>query len=477
MGKLGKRHYFSLLTALIVIFVTACGNGDKGSGNAGPSAAAGSAASAQTSADTGSGASGEKVKLKFTFWGSPQEKKAVEDAIKAYEKLKPNVTIESIHIPGTDFLQKLNAMIAGNEAPDLSYSAAWKLKMGEEGLIYNFFDLMKDDPTIKKEDYLEYAWWNWDKDKSAGPYQAAVVPSLMYNVDMFNDAGVPLPPTQASEAWTWDQFVDVAKKLTVDRNGKHPDDAGFDPKNIKQYGVKFSLSWSSYMPLVMSNGGDYLSKDGQSFGLSQPEATDAIQKIADLINVYHVSPSPVQASSIPAPATALQSKKVAMVIDGSWNHLDLSKTNMNWGVGVLPVLKEYKSFFFGGSLIIFKSSKHPKEAWEFSKFLIDPDNVLEMHQGLWVPQLTKWYEDPALIDKWANESLPGRPKGFQDAVMRATFEHAEPSPENNVRNFVEIDAAVTAALDQVWLGTKTADQAMKDVEAQVKPLVQGTYLK
>lgn len=64
-----------------------------------------------------------------------------------------------------------------------------------------------------------------------------------------------------------------------------------------------------------------------------------------------------------------------------------------------------------------------------------------------------------------------------DAVMRSTYEHAEPSAENNVRNFVEIDAAVTAGLDQVWLGTKTAAQAMKEVEAKVKPLVKGTYLK
>lgn len=460
---------------IMVLLATACSSG----GNS-PSTNNGQSGTGDNTSSSSSGTnsnSSEKVKLKFTFWGSPQEKKAVEDAIKAFEAKNPNVTIESIHIPGTDFLQKLNAMIAGNEAPDISYSAAWKLKMGEEGLLYNFFDLMKDDPSIKKEDYLEYGWWNWAPDQSAGPYQAAVVPSLMYNVDMFNEAGVALPPTKAEEAWSWDEFVEVAKQLTLDRNGKHPGEEGFDPKNIKQYGVKFSLSWNSYMPLVLSNGGDYLTEDGADFGLSQPEAVEAIQKIADLINVHHVAPSPVQASSIPAPATALQSKKVAMVIDGSWNHLDLSKANINWGVGVLPVLKEYKSFFFGGSLIIFKSSKHPKEAWEFSKFLIDPANVLEMHQGLWVPNMTKWYEDPELIDSWANEELPGRPEGFQDAVMRATFEHAEPSAENNVVNFVEIDAAVSAALDQVWLGTKTAEEAMKETEAKVKPLIKGTYLK
>ncbi|MET3545671.1 multiple sugar transport system substrate-binding protein [Paenibacillus favisporus] len=460
--KSGQLRMMIACLTILALFVTACGAGTNQGQQGGEK----------------SGSDGqEKVKLKFTFWGSPEEKKAVEAAIEAFEKKNPNIDINPVHIPGTDFLQKLNAMIAGNEAPDVSYSAAWKLKMGEEGLIYNFFDLMKDDPSIKKEDYLDYAWWNWDKDKSAGPYQASVVPSLMYNADMFKEAGVDLPPTKAEEAWTWDQFVDAAKKLTLDRNGKHPDDPGFDPKNIKQYGVKFSLGWSSYMPMVLSNGGDYLTKDGKEFGLSKPEATEALQKIADLINVHHVSPSPVQASSIPAPATALQSKKVAMIIDGSWNHLDLSKTKINWGVGVLPVIKDYKTFFLGGSLIIFKSTKHPKEAWEFTKFLTDPQNVLELHQGLWMPQLKKWYEDPKLIDEWANEELPGRPTGFQDAVMRSTYEHAEPSPENNVKNFVEIDTAVSAALDQVWLGEKSAEAAMKEVETKVKPLIQGTYLK
>lgn len=473
-----RKHLrtWSLLTALslsLVSVVTACGGNENG--NSGSSASPNS--NSPSANASGVSDSKENVKLKFTYWGSPQEKKAMEDAIKAFEKQNPNVKIEGLHIPGDDFLQKLNAMIAGNEAPDVSYSASWKLKMGEEGLIYDFNDLMKEDPTIKKEDYLTYAWWNWAADKSAGPFQASVTPTLMYNVDMFKEAGVELPPTKAEEAWTWDEFVAVAKQLTLDRNGKHPDDPGFDPKNIKQYGVKYSLGWNGYMPLVLSNGGDYLSADGKEFGLSKPEAAEAIQKIADLINVDHVAPSPVQASSIPAPATALQSKKVAMVVDGSWNHLDLSKTKLNWGVGVLPILKDYKTFFHGGSLVIFKSTKHPKEAWEFSKFLTDPNNVLELHQGLWMPQMKKWYEDPALIDKWASEDLPGRPAGFQDAVMKSTYEHEVPAPENNVKNFVEIDAAVGPALDQVWLGKKTAEQALKEIESKVKPLVQGTYLK
>lgn len=437
-----------------------------------PSSPTGSAAPAAGQAAP----AGEIAQLRFTFWGSPQEKAAVENAIAAFEELNPNVRIEGIHIPD-EFLQKLNAMIAGNEAPDASYSGPWKLRMGEEGLLYNFFDLMEEDPSIKKEDYLRWGWWNWDVDKSAGPFQASVVPSLMYNVDIFNELGVALPPTKVEDAWTWDEFVEVAKQLTLDRSGRNAADPDFDPEDIAQYGIQIGLGWNGYMPFVFSNGGGYLTPDGTEFGLSKPEATEAIQKVADLINVHRVHPSPIQASSIPAPATALQSRVVAMAINGSWNHLDLSVAGLNWGVGVLPIHKEYKSFFHGGSLVIFKSSQYPDETWQFTKFLTNPLNVLEMHQGLWMPQLTAWYEDPELIELWASEDLPGRPPGFQDAVMRSTFEHAEPSPENDVRNFVEIDTAVAAALDEVWLGTKSAADAMAEVEPQIASLVQGFYLE
>jgi multiple sugar transport system substrate-binding protein len=39
---------------------------------------------------------------------------------------------------------------------------------------------------------------------------------VFYNVDMFKEAGVPLPPTTwTSDGWTWDDFAEAAKKLTI----------------------------------------------------------------------------------------------------------------------------------------------------------------------------------------------------------------------------------------------------------------------
>lgn len=418
------------------------------------------------------------MEITLTFWGSPAEKAAVEASCATFEEAYPGVKVNSMHIPNDDFLTKLNSMIAAGNAPDISYSAEWKCQMGKDGLIYNFYDLIDKDPDMSVDDYLETCWWNWSPTESAGPIMANIAPSLMYNVDLFQEAGVELPPTKVADAWTWDEFVQAAKQLTVDTSGNNALSADFDKDNIRQYGVQFSNTWLSYMPFVYSNGGYYLSEDMSEFALQEEAAAEAIQRIADLITKHNVSPTAIQRSSMPAPATALQSKQVAMCVDGSWNHLDLAETEMNWGVGVLPIAENYTTFFDGGSLIIFQSTQHLDETWELYKWITNPESskeITDMFQSIWLPVHTEYYTDEAKIDFWASEELPARPQGFQDAVMRSTYENQVRPTEVNVVNFSQIDTLVASALDQVWIGDKTAAEALAEVKANVDPLIEGTY--
>ncbi|KWX87258.1 hypothetical protein AMQ83_14160 [Paenibacillus riograndensis] len=77
----GRTKLMLLFLLIMALIVTACGAGgnntntatntSKGNDKEGNSPAAG---------ETGS-AAGEKVTLKFTFWGSPQEKQAVERSL------------------------------------------------------------------------------------------------------------------------------------------------------------------------------------------------------------------------------------------------------------------------------------------------------------------------------------------------------------------------------------------------------------
>lgn len=417
-----------------------------------------------------------QVNLKFTYWGSPNEKTAVENSIKKFEVKYPNIKVNAMYIPNADYPTKMAAMVAGNEAPDVAYlNESIALSWAESGKLMNINDLLAKDTELKKESFLDNIWYNWGDKESLGTNTACESIALFYNADLIKTAGVEAPPTKAENAWNWDKFVEVAKKLTLDQSGKNASQSGFNPDKIVQYGVQFSPSWFSYMPMVYSNGGDYINQDGTKFNLTSPEAAEAIQKMADLINVYHVAPSPAQAKSMPAPVVSMQAKQVAMLIDGQWDLLDLGKAGFNYGVGVLPKLKKSVTMVLGSPTVIFKTTKHPDESWMLYKWLANPESSMELQaSGLWMPLLKDWYTKPELLAKWAKGN-PAHPEGYIDAVVNQTLQNGIAAPAYYVKGFSEMDAIVTPALDQVWSGKTTAADALKKIEPQAQAALKGRY--
>lgn len=420
----------------------------------------------------------EECTITFAYWGSGAEQAAIEASLETFQEAYPQITVNAMHIPEEDFLVKINSMIAAGEPLDISYSASWKCQFGEEGLIYNFYDLAEDDPDLDPENYLDTCWWMWSETESAGPIMANVTPSLMYNADIISEAGIEVPTT-TEEAWSWNEFVEIAQQLTLDAEGRNAADPDFDSNNIVQYGVMFAPSWNTYMPFVYSNGGGYLSEDGTEFGLCEDAAAEVLQNFADLINVYHVAPTSIASNSMPAAASAIASGQAAFYLDGSWNHLDLAEAECNWGVGVLPISENYTTYLDGGSLIIYKSAEqHLDATLALYKWITDPESseeITEMFRTIWMPVQKEYYEDAEKLEFWASEKFPARPEGFQEACVDATLENLTVATEINVKNFNEIDTLVSSALDEVFSGSKTAKDAMEQVKTSVDPLVEGTY--
>ncbi len=417
------------------------------------------------------------VTLKFTYWGSPIEKEAVLKAIDSFTA-STGIKVDAQHIPD-DYETKITTMIAGNIAPDVGYlGEAFAMSLAEEGKLYNIQDFLDKDPELKKEDFLPNIWYNWAPGKTLGTNTACEAFAMYYNKDMFDAAGVSYPPTTPDTAWNWDQFVDTAKALTIDQAGNKAGEPGFDPTNIKQFGIQFGTWWAGYLWAVYSNGGDYANAEGTEFTLNSPESIDAIQKMADLINVHHVAPSPIQAKALPSPTISLQSQQVAMSIDGQWVLLDLgeaAKDGFNFGVGILPNLKNSVTLVLGAPTVIFQGTKYPEESWKLFKWLANPESSLDLQAGgLWMPLLSAWYTDNALIDKWAR-SNPAHPDGYTEAVMTQTIKNGIPSPTYTLKNFSKIDAIISPALEQVWLGEKDAKTALDEIAPQVNAELKGRY--
>lgn len=409
----------------------------------------------------------ENVELTFTYWGSPVEKQIIEAAMVAFEEAHPGIKVNAMHIP-EDYDTKITTMMAAGELPDLGYMSSLAFLWAEEGKLVDVYELLENDSEISKEDFLDTVWYEWAPGKTMGPMPASEPFALFYNEDLLNEAGVELPPSTAEEAWTWEEFVEVCQKLTVDVNGNNALSQEFDPNAIQQYGVSFPIDDTPALTtFVHSNGGAYFDKEG-NYCLNQPEAVDAIQKLADLINVYHVAPSPVISKSLPSAAVALQTGKTAMSINGQWICLDLADTEgLKFNIGVLPNLGESVTIVQGGLICMFEGSEHPEEAWELWKWLYNPESVLELHSGgLWSPVMKDWYTEDEKLAKWTDNEA--HPSGYIGAFVEQPLENGFTGPALYVKNYSKVNTLVISALDEVWLGNKTVQEALDSVDSQIQ---------
>ncbi|MFD0671408.1 ABC transporter substrate-binding protein [Cohnella sp. GCM10027633] len=465
-----KPRWLSLMLAAVLVTLAACSNNNDIEPSASSNAPSSDSASPSESAS--SEAPKEVVKLKFMYWGSTDEKKAMDNMIEAFNDSHPYIQVTGEHVPG-DYNTKMNTLMAANELPDVAYLGdGLTNQWGSEGKLLDLSQYYDQIPALQNK--LKASYLYTEPGKAVANYTALEVMVLYYNKDLFEEAGVPLPPSDPTKAWTWDEFVETAKKLTTDKNGKHPGDAGFDEKNIDTYGFSFGTDRGTYGPLLESNGAGILDESGMNYALNKPEAVEVFQKLQDLIYVHHVSPNLIQQQNMPDNHVRLQTRKVAMVLDGTWALLDLTNNKqLNYGVGVLPKLKEPKTVILAGTTVVFNTTKHPTEALEFYLYHNNPEQVDLYRTGLWMPTEDKYYNDEAAIKSWTDNEA--HPPEFRQAGIEYTKNYAVKSPSTKVKNWPEINGKLAPGLDLIWTNKKTAQEALDELAGQIQPLIKGEY--
>ncbi|MEU8147540.1 extracellular solute-binding protein [Nonomuraea sp. NPDC048901] len=423
----------------------------------------------------GSSSSGAK-QLQFMYWGSTFEQKAVEKMLRQFEQKKPGVKVKALFTPD-EYDVKLNTLVASGRVPDVGYvPMAMSFRLAEQGKLVDLFPYLKKYPQLAG--YLPDAYLWYGQDKLHGVATANEVELLWYSKQAIADAGIAPPPADAASAWTWDQMVQNAYKLTIDQNGKHPDESGFDPKQIKQFGISSSITYgAAWYGFLRSNGGDFADEAGKRCLLDSPEAIKVFQNLQDLIYKHRVMPGPGQLAAtgddVPGTNILLKTKRVAMVVDGHWSLLDMNESKTDFGLGVLPKYAEpFTATQVAGASAVFAGTKHVEEAVELFAFHNDPRYVDLYKQGLWMPQEKKYYEDQASIDSWIKNDQ--HPPEFRTAVVDFARDHGVPVFGNRVKNMSVISSDVLApALQEIESGKRPAGEILKAVAPKITGMLQG----
>ncbi|SDX31582.1 sugar ABC transporter substrate-binding protein [Paenibacillus sp. CF384] len=472
MGSASKFVKLASLVLLTVALIAGCSSNSNNNGNKATNQNA-STNDKDTSTDTSKNVntSKETVTITYTDWANSEEAKSYRKVLDKFEELHPNIKIDYQNIPYNDYGAKLTAMAASDTLPDIgNLLEADALKWNESGKLLDltaFYENGTVTPKIESNKFVS------PDGKLLGYSIANEIILLHYNKQLFDDASLPYPPAETEKAWTWDQMLDTARKLTLDKNGKHPNDEGFDKDNIVQYGIQITTAADFFWtPFAISNGGGEVSQDGKELLLDKPETIEAIQKVADLALKEHVAPLPAQAANLGDVGQRLLTKKVAMVTSGQWELVNINpqlSQGLKNGIGVLPIFKKPATTNTGTPVVIFNTTKHKDEVVELYKYIMDPNNSqANFDSGVWMPTEANWYTDDALIKKWT--ASPVHPPEYRTAVIDYALKATYPTPWFFLPTYSRIGEVLNPGLDPVWLGTKTAQQAITEMMPKIQAI-------
>ncbi|MEQ4209212.1 sugar ABC transporter substrate-binding protein [Actinopolymorpha sp. B9G3] len=435
-------------------------------------AASGAAASVLAGCNSGGGAGGD-AELQFMYWGSSYEQKAINAMLGQFEAEHEGVSAKPLYTP-QEYDTKVNTLVASNRAPDVAYmGGAIGYRLAEQGKLVNLYTYFDKYPALADRLPGTYFWYG--RDKTFGTQTANEVMLLWYNKDVLADAGVDTPPADAADAWSWDTFVETATRLTLDQDGRRPDQSGFDPKRIRQFGVSTSIQYPpAWEGFLRSNGTGFVDEAGRKCLLDTPPAIEVFQNLQDLMYEHRVAPTPVQlGNNAPATNVQLQTKRIAMAIDGQWILLDMAQSKLDFGIGVLPSYQEPTTIQLGGASVVFTGSKHPEEAIELYLFHNDPQYVDLFTDGLWMPLEKKYYTEPEAIDSWIDNDV--HPPEYKSAVVDYTLNHASTVFTQRLKNMDNISEVLTPALQQIEGGKQSAKEVLTAVTPKIDGLLQGWY--
>jgi multiple sugar transport system substrate-binding protein len=416
----------------------------------------------------------QEVTITFMGWGGVEEDEGVQAAIKVFQEEKPKIKVTWMYTPDL-YDEKMNTYIAAGTPPDTAFiSEGAYPTYAKDSLLMDITDKIAADPLIGKADYFIEPL---EKNRSLINGKWYGIGScwtnfhIYYNADIFKDAGIEPPSNDPEKAWEWTQFKDVARQLTLDNNGKHPGESGFDLANVKQWGAWWANDWAGpFINIPMVNDGHFYDPDAGKFTLDQAADYEALQNVADLMLVEHVSPQVAAFSGLGMSASQmLENRKLAMAIDGSWALSWMWKIKATLGTAVLPKMAARGTFARAHSHAAFKSTKQADASWEWVRFLATPFYESQFcKMGLWLPNQTSMMTEEGL-KTWMDPQV--HPKGYEMIVKDYMNKDAKtflyPLHWNEAYNDL-----IKPGLDAVWNGDKKAKDVFTEVTPQANAVIE-----
>jgi len=370
-----------------------------------------------------------------------------------FEPDHPDTELRFTRVP-SDWEQKFKTAAAGGTLPDIFAVDGINLPTyASRGLCADLSAIISQELL---DDYFAPAraemQWN-------GKTYATVLETnsqaVRINVDLMEKAGVKPPET-------WDELITTGQLLTIDQNGKHPNEADFDYNAVKQWAFE---TWccrgegSTWMilPWIWMNGGETYDPGTRKVKIADKEAVEAIQFLKDLVQKYKIWPKAGMAEA--GPEGTWYGQVVVMSTTGAFDLANLTVTNppeFKWDIAECPrpADGQFISGVGGWLLSANKDSDKLKQVLPFMKFTTE--DTWQMHVSKYGYALTG---RKSIAEKRLQE-VP-QLQIFLDAMA-----HGRARPRST--QYPLITDALQQAFDEAIFGDRSPEEALADAALKIE---------
>lgn len=377
-------------------------------------------------------------KVTITLWDYYGEATPLKPLVAPFMAANPDITIDYQALDWDTTNQKLDVVLTGGTPPDVvTIDMTWLPKLAALGAFTDLKALSggKLNGVSWADSYtpggLEAITYN---NKIVAALYDFDTYALYYRADLFQQKGLQVPKT-------WDELLAVAKQL-------HEGD---------KYYYEFDADTFHGSQWIYESGGSLMSPDNKTVLFNSPEAVQGIEAYAGLLKAgVAINWTTDQGERI----QGVKDGRIAMFSDGPY-YMGIMKSAApemagQWKVALHPYGKNPGSYLGGTGLMIPSASKNSEAAWKFIQYAMQVQNEIGVYKLAGAaPALTAALQSPE-VD--VADPYFGGEKAF--AVFLDTMKTAHHFPY--VRQWTDIDAAFTNAMQQIALGQKSVKDALDE---------------
>lgn len=299
-----------------------------------------------------------QVKLTLAHWTGGHEMEIIQAIAEEFQRRNPHIEVEMVGAyEGPWGRDKYVTMFTGGAAPDLLLLNSGNFEMfAARGWLLPLDRFVQNDPEFDVNAFLPASI----EGSSLGgvlyglPYDVSNhLP--YYNKQMFARQGLPEPGN-----WTWEELIDMAKKLTVDQDGDG---------TIDVYGLGLAADEWHWPSILAQFDVQLFSEDGNRLYATSPEFVEFMEWYFSLIHIEGIAPYD------PGGIGRFASQGVAIAHFGPWYRpsLELLESKFDYDIAYPPIGDRPGTIYYVDQFAIASSTNHPEEAWELLKFIAGPE--------------------------------------------------------------------------------------------------------